>query len=139
MWEWVTGPAMSRLARRVEISGRSGVLLVGDLAAIGLFVLLGEIRHGGTLRSGAFTYAEFGAGWVIAAVAVGAYAGDALSSRGRAVALAGGGWVLGALLGQVIRSYVKPGFYVAPTFLAVTIGVGGVLLVGWRLLAAELL
>ncbi|MFB6295874.1 MAG: DUF3054 domain-containing protein [Halobacteriales archaeon] len=121
---------------RLDLSRRTGALLAGDLLAIGLFVAAGELRHGGTLAAGSVTFAQFAAGWLLAAVALGAYGGTAIASLRRAGALAAGGWVVGACLGVVIRAAVRPGFYIAPAFLAVAIGVGGVLLVGWRLLAA---
>lgn len=133
-------PDMSSVLRsRVAVSRRSGVLLVGDLLAIGVFVLAGEIRHQGTLASGALTFAEFAAGWLIGALVVGAYAEHAVDTRGRAAGIALAGWLLGGSAGQLIRAVVEPGFYVFPSFYAVTLGVGGVLLVAWRLLATELL
>ncbi|MFB6227332.1 MAG: DUF3054 domain-containing protein [Halobacteriales archaeon] len=123
------------LRSRVDVSRVSGILLAGDLLAIGLFVVAGEIRHGRPPATGTLTFLEFATGWLLAAVAAGAYRRDAVSSPGRTVLVAGGGWLLGASLGQLIRAVVEPGFYVAQTFFLVTLGVGGVLLVGWRLLA----
>jgi hypothetical protein len=134
-----TGSVTALLGSRVRVSRTSGILLAGDLLAIGLFVVAGEIRHGRPPAAGALTFAEFAAGWLLAAVLVGAYADDAVSSLPRAAALASGGWLLGASFGQLIRAIVEPGFYVAPTFFLVTLGVGGVLLVGWRLLARAVL
>jgi hypothetical protein len=122
--------------RHLDLSARTGVLLAGDLVAIGLFVLVGELRHGGTLAAGATTYAQFVAGWLVAAIVVGAYGTGAVASVGRAAGLGLLGWILGAVLGAIIRAALRPGFFIAPTFVGVTIGAGGVLLVAWRLLAA---
>jgi hypothetical protein len=127
------------LGSRIHVSRTSGMLLLGDLLAIGAFVVAGEIRHGQPVAAGALTFAEFAAGWFLAAVVVGAYAANATASLRRTVLLAGGGWLLGASIGQLIRAVLEPGFYVAPTFYLVALGVGGVLLVGWRLLARALL
>jgi hypothetical protein len=127
------------LRSRVDLSRRSGILLVGDLLAIGIFVVAGELQHGRPPAAGALTFAEFATGWLLAAVAVGAYRGDAVSSLTRTTLVAGGGWLLGASLGQVIRAVVEPGFFISPVFYSVTLGVGGVLLLGWRLLARKLL
>jgi hypothetical protein len=127
------------LRSRVDASLVSGILLAGDLLAIGVFVVAGELQHGRPPAAGTLTFLEFAAGWLLAALAVGAYRHDAVSSLPRTVALAGGGWLLGASLGQLIRAVVEPGFYVAQTFFLVTLGVGGILLLTWRLLAWALL
>jgi hypothetical protein len=123
------------LRSRVDVSRVSGILFAGDLLAIGVFVIAGELQHGRPPAAGTLTFLEFAAGWLLAALAVGAYRRDAVSSPGRTVLLTGGGWLLGASLGQLIRSVIEPGFYVSRTFFLVTLAVGGVLLVGWRLLA----
>ena len=145
MWIRVTVPDMTArgarpiLRSRVDGSRVSGVLLAGDLVAIGVFVVAGELRHGRPPAAGTLTFLEFAAGWLLAAVAVGAYRHGAVATAPRSALLAVGGWLLGASLGQVIRAVVEPGFYIAPTFLVVTLGVGGALLLGWRLLAWALL
>lgn len=129
--------ATSILGSRIHVSRTSVTLLVGDLLAIGLFVAAGEMQHDRPLAAGVPTFAEFAAGWLLAAVVVGAYASDAAGSPLRAGLIGGVGWLLGASLGQLIRAVARPGFYVAPTFYLVTLGVGGVLVVGWRLLASN--
>lgn len=119
-----------------DLSAHTGLLLTGDLIAIGLFVVVGELRHGGTLAAGAATYTQFVAGWLVAATVVGAYGTGAFGSPLRAAGLPLLGWTAGAILGAFIRAVVRSGFFISPTFLGVTIGAGGVLLVAWRLLAA---
>jgi hypothetical protein len=136
--DMTTGNATSFLGSRVDASRTSGILLVGDLLAIAMFVAAGEIQHGRPATAGGLTFLEFAGGWLLAAVVVGAYATDAVSSPGRTVLIAGGGWLLGASLGVVIRVIVEPGFSVFPTFYLVALGVGGALIVGWRLLALVL-
>ncbi len=127
------------LRSRIDISRRSGILLGGDLLAVGVFVVAGELQHGRPPAAGTLTFLQFAAGWLLAAVAVGAYRHDAVSSLGRSALVAGGGWLLGASLGQLIRATIEPGFSVSPTFYAVTLGVGGAFLIGWRLFAGKLL
>jgi hypothetical protein len=123
------------LGSRIHLSRGSGILFAGDLLAIGVFVVAGELQHGRPPAAGVVTFLEFAAGWLIAAVVVGAYGPTPLSSPGRTTLVAATGWLLGASVGQLIRALVEPGFRVSPTFYLVTLGVGGVLLVGWRLLA----
>jgi hypothetical protein len=145
MWIRATVPDMTArspepvLGSRIHLSRSSGILLAGDLFAIGVFVVAGEIQHGRPPAAGVPTFLEFAAGWLLAAVVVGAYGSTPVPSAGRATLVAAGGWLLGASLGQLIRALVEPGFRVSPTFYLVTLGVGGVLLVGWRLLAWALL
>lgn len=125
-------------AGRVAWSGRSFGLAVGDAVAILAFVVVGEIQHGGTMASGVTTYAQFLLGWAVAGPLLGAYAPDSLQTRPRAGAVVFLAWVGGALLGQAVRAVVKPGLYVSPAFVAVSIGFGGLALVAWRVVAISL-
>lgn len=127
------------LRSRIDVSRVSGILLAGDLLAIGVFVAAGEIQHGRPITAGGLTFLEFAAGWLLAAVAVGAYRRDAVSTAARSALFAGGGWLLGASLGQLLRAVIEPGFYIAPTFYLVALGAGGILLLGWRFLAWAIL
>lgn len=124
---------------RIELSGTSALLFVGDIAAIAAFVVAGEFRHGLSLAQAPATTAPFLVGWLLIAPVAGAY-GPAIGSRprGSAVTVAAA-WVGAALVGQALRAtrYVAGGF--DPAFVVVSGGVGLVLLVGWRLLAAHLL
>jgi len=138
MWPPAPAPGMfTALASRVDVSRTSGVLLAGDLSAIALFVLAGELRHDRPLAAGAGTFAEFAAGWLLAAIVVGAYAADAIAPPRRGALIAAVGWLLGATLGQLIRLAAGHRFFWS--FFLVTLGVGGALLVGWRLAAGALL
>lgn len=123
---------------RVEPSRRTIVLAIGDAAAIGLFVWLGEIRHGGTVAAGAETLAQFGLGWLIAAVGTGVYAAGAVDSPTRAVTLGVTTWIVAALLGQLVRLLATPGSLVQPSFVLVSIAVGGLFIGSWRAVAGRL-
>ncbi len=123
---------------RVQRSLQSVALAGGDLVAIAVFVAIGEVRHGGTLGAGVLTYTEFIAGWAIAGVLLGAYAPDAVRSRRRAAGIVLVAWTGAALLGQLIRAVLKPGFFVSPSFVGISIVFGGIILVTWRVLAVEI-
>lgn len=122
---------------RVAWSRRSLGLAVGDAVAILAFVVVGEIQHGGTVASGVATYAQFLLGWAVAGPLLGTYAPDSLRTRSRAGAVVLLAWAGAALLGQAVRAVVKPGLYVSPTFVAVSIGFGGLALVAWRVIAVD--
>lgn len=122
---------------RVEASRRTLALAIGDAAMIALFVLLGELRHGGTLAGGVETFVQFGIGWTLAALAAAVYGPDALRTPGRAVVQAVGTWVVAALIGQLVRLAMTPGGFVQFSFVAVSIGFGGAFLGAWRYVAAR--
>lgn len=104
---------------------------------IGLFVLLGELRHSGTLASGVETFVQFGIGWLLVSVLAGVYDSRALERPGPAVIQVVITWVLAAFIGQLVRLMMTPGTFVFPSFLAVSIGFGGVFLGSWRYVAAR--
>ncbi len=123
---------------RVDRSATSLAVAVGDAALIGLFVLAGELSH----YTVDFLLANpdrivgtalpFYIGWAVAAPALGAYSRAARETPLRAALIAGGAWIVAALIGQGLRSTaVFPGGF-AVTFVFVSIGVGLVLLVPWR-------
>jgi hypothetical protein len=121
-------------------SSRGEVLLaVGDLAAIAIFVAAGEISHARPVLSGVGTFLAFVAGWAVVAPVLGAYGDRALTSIGRSVGLGAVAWLGAALIGQVVRAAVVPAANIAPTFVLVSILVGGILLGVWRGIAAMLL
>ncbi len=122
---------------RVEASQRTLVLAVGDAAMIALFVLLGELRHGGTLAAGVETFVQFGLGWTLAALVAAVYGPNALRTPGRAVVQVVGTWVVAALIGQLLRLAMTPGSFVQVSFVLVSIGFGGAFLAAWRYVAAR--
>jgi hypothetical protein len=128
------------LRGRVDVSRATAWLLLGDLLAIALFVVIGEISHGYDSLAYALqaldNYAQFVIGWVVVAVPLGAYARDVQSGPLRA-----GGTVLVAWLGavavaQMVRATAW--FHGSPslTFAAVSFGFTGLVLVGWRVTLA---
>lgn len=125
------------LGGRVEASRRSLVLALGDGLLIALFVGLGEVRHAGTVPAGIETFAQFGIGWLLVAVAAGVYAPDALTTPRAAVGRGVAAWVVAAIIAQLVRLLMAPGSVIQPTFVLVSIGFGGIFIGGWRLVAAR--
>jgi len=132
---------------RIALGPRTARLAAGDAAAIAAFVLLGEVSH----YSAAFVLANpgyvlgtavpFVLGWLVVAPAAGLYRDrnrDARAGPVRAALAAAGAWVLAALVGQALRATELFHGGAAPTFVLVSIVVGGVLIAGWRALAAVL-
>ena len=124
---------------RFDPSPRTLALALGDLLLIALFVALGELRHEqtGLVRTG-MTLLSFLVGWGVAASLVGAYSPRASRSVGSAATLTAVSWLLGTLLAQGLRATALFPGDAALTFLLVSLGVGLVLLVPWRVLAAFL-
>lgn len=131
--------ARTYLGGRIVASRRFALLATGDVIALVLFAALGELRHDGTVVDGLITAAEFGLGWALVAVALGAYGARALDSPVRAAGLAAVSWVGGAVIGAALRAAVEPLASFAPVFVLVTAGVGAVIFAAWRALAAWLL
>lgn len=125
--------ATTVLGGRVAFDRQTGITAAGDAAMIAVFVAVGELRHGGTLPAGVGTFVEFGIAWAVAAVLLGVYGATGDATRGRRLGRALVAWVLAAVLAQGIRVAVGTSPGVAPAFLAVSIGVGGGLLLAWRL------
>lgn len=139
----VDPPPMSTatyLRTRIDpVPGTAG-LAVGDVIAILAFVAAGVARHGGdpvgdpvrVLRAAA----PFLVAWWLAAFLGGLYTRDAISSPRRALSWALPAWILATLLGHALRATGPVPGGTTPTFVLVTLAVGGALVVGWRVLAA---
>ena len=125
---------------RVELSALVGLLAVGDLAAIGVFVVAGELSHGYELvgDSGriAGTLAPFLVGWVLVSVAGRLYTRRAIDSLSSAVLRTLFAWAVAVGIAQALRATSVFHGNAAVTFALVSFGVGGVLLVTWRSLLA---
>ena len=93
---------------RLDRSPGTLLLAVGDLLVLVGFLAVGELRHGiHPVESPlivADTVAPFLLGWVVAALAVGAYAPGAMRSVRTAVVRAAGAWVGAAAIGLALRS-----------------------------------
>lgn len=127
------------IAGHVGRPRRTVVIAVGDAAMIALFVALGELRHGGTVEAGLETFVQFGLAWAVVGVAAGVYAADALASPRRAAGYGMIAWAVAALVAQFLRLFLVQGARFQPTFVLVSIAVGGLLLGGWRYAAARFL
>lgn len=125
-----------RHVSRVERSSRMLGVALGDAVAIAFFVVLGELRHGGSLVAGIETFGQFGVAWVLVAVAAGAYGSGALDRPGTAVLWGIGTWAVAALLAQLIRALMVPGD-IQPVFVVVSIAFGGLFIGTWRYVAAR--
>lgn len=128
------------LQSRVEPSGLAAGLAVGDVLAIGSFVALGRLQHFGTPIGEPVNFLEtlgpFLLGWVVAALLGSLYTSDAVSFPRRAVSWTLPAWVVTVAIAMLVRSRPEVAGGTAPTFIAVTLVVGGGLVVGWRVLAA---
>lgn len=125
------------LRSRLDADPRTVVVALGDAIMIALFVSLGELRHGGTIGAGLETFGQFALAWLLVAVAAGAYAPGALDRPVEAALLGVGTWIVAALVAQLIRLLVTPSAAVQPVFVVVSIGVGGLFIGGWRVVAAR--
>lgn len=114
------------------------ILLVGDVALLAAFVLVGQRDHDlvdpvnpvwGVVKS----TLVFAAPWLLAGAWLGAFpSGEAYAHR-RMLSRALNAWLVTTLLGLLLRSAVL-GRAVLPTvFVWATLGFGGLFLLGWRL------
>jgi hypothetical protein len=118
-------------ANSVPLSSVGG-LAVADVATILFLVVLGELRHGvdvlGNPGRVLATAGPFLVGWLAAAPFVGAYSSRAVESSRAAILLASGTWLVGDLVGQLLRNTsLFPG-NADPVFFLVMFLVGAVLL-----------
>lgn len=123
--------------RRIEPSSRTALLAAGDVVAIGLFVIAGELSHGYGLVEDAgrvaAVLATFLIGWAVVSVPGRLYSRRPVADVETEVLRTLGAWALAVGVAQALRSTaVFPGDFAA-TFALVSFGVGGVLLVSWRI------
>jgi hypothetical protein len=126
------------LRSRVDLRPLAGVLAVGDVLALAAFVAMGTVQHGQRPFSNpgvvGDALAPFVLAWVAVALLGGLYTADAVVSPRRVLGWTVPAWVVAVLAGHALRATALfPGGTTA-AFVAVTLVVGGVLLVGWRLL-----
>ena len=133
--------AVQSLVRsRVDRSRLALGLALGDVLAITGFVVAGEVRHGRDPLASPGVAAEtvlvFLAGWALAALLGGLYTRDALKNVRRVLSWTVPAWVFATLLihGAIALVSFHGGTELA--FVAVTLFVGGSIVVGWRLLGA---
>jgi hypothetical protein len=122
------------------------VLLVGDLAALFLFAFIGRRAHDLAVGQSAalallLTAGEFVLAWLLAAWLAGALQPWPQTS---AISPGAGGflrrsltaWLMAAPLGTLLRALALDRAEIPVTFLLVTLGAGGALVLGWRLIYA---
>jgi hypothetical protein len=127
---------------RVERSAGTVGLAVGDLLVLAGFLTLGSINHGvdpvTMLGRVAGTIAPFLAGWVVGALAVGAYAPGTGRRVRTSVVRVVGAWVVAAAIGLALRSTAYFHGSAPWTFALVVTTVGAVSFAVWRAAAASL-
>lgn len=124
----------SVLRDRVHLTRHTGALAIGDAAAIAAFVAIGELTHAGTFVAGLVTFAEFGVAWFVVAGLLGVYGRSPGASGPRRLGRVAGAWVGAVGVAQVLRTAIEASASIAPAFVAVSIGAGGFLLLGWRMI-----
>ena len=133
----------SLVGSRIDRSRLALGLAVGDLLAVGGFVVAGEIRHGrdpfrfpGIVAE---TLVLFLLGWAVAALLGGLYTRDAVKNPRRVLSWTVPAWILATLLVHGVMALVSFHGGTALSFVAVTLGIGGILVVGWRLVLSIVL
>jgi len=128
------------LRTRVDPGPSTLAVTLGDAVAIVAFVTVGVVQHGGDPVGDPArvvgSAAPFLLSWALVAFLGGLFTSDAVASPRRAVSWAVPAWVLATLLGHAIRaSPIAPGGTTIE-FVLVTLAIGGLLVVGWRLVAS---
>lgn len=139
-------PAVSTatyLRTRVEPTRRMGVLAVGDAVAILAFAAAGVWHHGAvSVADPAVAVAAAAApllvAWGLVAFLGGLYTANAVTSPRRALSWSLPAWVVATLVGHALRATGPVPGGTGPTFVLVTLGVGGAFVIGWRTAAAAL-
>lgn len=129
------------IGNRVEVSGATIGLFVGDVIAILLFVVAGELRHDAALTPSTILDAAvpFIVGWIVAAAFFGLFATAMLRSVRETAARTAGAWLVADVIGQALRATPVFGGGFDPAFFVVAFVVGGALLVGWRVVYVRFL
>jgi hypothetical protein len=125
------------VSSRVDRSPTTLLLAAGDIALILLFFVLGELQHGGVaaLPSLPFSAAPFLFGWVVSSLLLGVYGAPWRGSLWDAAVRTAGAWTGAVAIGQLLRdSPFLPGS-ADPAFVLISLVVGMVLLLPWRLAA----
>mgnify|MGYP006275044677 FL=1 len=127
--------ALDWVRSRVDPSTATALVLAGDLLAISVFVVMGEISHDYPLLSVRVlgTYAQFVIGWLVVALPAGVYATDYRRDLTRSTGLVLAAWLGADVVAQGLRSTAFFPGNAALTFGIVAFLVGGVLLLAWRL------
>jgi hypothetical protein len=128
------------LSSRFDRSASTVGLALVDLVLIMAFFVLGELQHGGvtTIPRAPTAAAPFLLGWVVSTVVLGLYGPPWRASLQDAAVRTAGAWTGAVAIGQLLRdTSFLPGT-ADPAFILVSLVVGMVLLVPWRLVAFRL-
>jgi hypothetical protein len=134
--------AAERVRARVDPSLATAGLFVGDLLAMGTFIVVGEISHGIDPVANpvyvAGTFAPFLIGWLLFAIPTGVYSASGRADIKRAVAGTVLAWTGAVIVAQALRATALFHGNAALTFAAVSLVVGGTFVLGWRAIAVFL-
>ncbi|MFZ2487453.1 MAG: DUF3054 domain-containing protein [Anaerolineae bacterium] len=113
-------------------------LLLGDLLILLVFVLIGQADHQTLNRSNPLVgalpnFLPLASAWLVMALVLRAYPRAALSLRAF-LARSALAWLLAAPLGLFLRMLLLQRGGVPLPFLLVTLSIGGLMLLGWRVL-----
>lgn len=111
-------------------------LLIGDWLALGLFVFFGQLDHGmisaDSLPHLLKTSAEIALPWTVVALLWGAYKIDSKINARTFLNHSLTAWLIAAPLALLLRAYLHGQATIILIFMAVTLGIGGAFLLGWR-------
>ena len=118
------------------------ILPVGDVIALLLFMYLGQRDHNTIdpvhpVLSLLVLAAEFALPWIVAGWLLGAFPRRAFPGRGAVLARSLNAWLVAAPLGLLLRAFVVGRAVIPTLFMVVTIGLGGIFVIGWRLIFFE--
>ncbi|WP_132058333.1 DUF3054 domain-containing protein [Halorussus amylolyticus] len=124
------------LGSRFDRSPGTARLALGDLLVLAGFLILGSLNHGvdpitmpGRVAG---TIAPFLVGWVVGALALGAYAPGATRTARTSILRAVGAWLVAAPIGLALRSTAYFHGSSPWTFALVVTGVGVLSFSTWR-------
>lgn len=116
---------------------------VGDFVAITAFVVVGQaVGHGGDPLGNPVAVLEaatpFYVAWILVSLLGGLYTRDALVTVRRAASWSTPAWIFGVVIAQLVRATPLFSGNASVVFALVSIVIGGVFVIGWRVLAAVL-
>lgn len=134
----------SWLDQRLDLSRWTVLLAVGDFLALAAFVALGQARHPASNPQGEpaallGALAPFLIGWLAVALIGGLYTHDVLLGPRRMLSWTIPAWILGSLIALALRATTLFPGDLSGLFPVVAIVFGGILVVGWRTIAAAVI
>ncbi|MFQ5576002.1 MAG: DUF3054 domain-containing protein [Anaerolineae bacterium] len=118
------------------------ILPVGDIIALLLFMSLGQRDHNTVdpvhpVLGLLVLTAEFVLPWIVAGWLLGAFPRRKVPGRGTFLARSLNAWLVAAPLGLLLRAFVLSRAVIPTLFMVVTVGLGGMFVIGWRLIFFE--